>query len=88
MISEVLARGTPIIIIEPLPGQEEWNADVVAGCGVGVQLRVPEMAALTALCLLPQPDCLNNMRQRAQVVGRPRAALDVAEYFLANLPPR
>lgn len=88
IVSEVLARGTPMIIIEPLPGQEEWNADVVAGYGAGVQLRVPEMAALTALYLLTQPDRLNNMRQRAQVVGRPRAALDVAEYVLANLPAR
>jgi|GEM_PF-6722087 len=71
-----------------MPGQEEWNADVVAGYGAGVQLRIPEMAALTALYLLTQPDRLNNMRQRAQVVGRPRAALDVTEYILANLPAR
>jgi processive 1,2-diacylglycerol beta-glucosyltransferase len=87
IVSEVLARGTPMIIIEPLPGQEEWNADVVAGYGAGVQLRIPEMAAMTALYLLTQPDRLKNMRRRARVVGRPRAALDVAQYILANLPP-
>lgn len=83
--SEVLARGTPMIIIDPIPGQEEWNADVVAGCGAGVQLRMPEMAAQTALQLLADPDRLADMRRRSQRVGRPRAALDVAQQVLTEL---
>ena len=33
IVSEVMARGTPMIVIDPIPGQEEWNADYVAGTG-------------------------------------------------------
>jgi processive 1,2-diacylglycerol beta-glucosyltransferase len=85
IVSEVLARGTPLVIFEPLPGQEEWNADVVSGYGAGIQLRMPEMAALSALQLLVQPERLQAMRERASEIGRPRAALDIAERILADL---
>ncbi|HJZ48788.1 MAG TPA: glycosyltransferase, partial [Roseiflexaceae bacterium] len=39
IVSEILARGTPMVVIDPIPGQEEWNADFVAGSGAGLQLR-------------------------------------------------
>ena len=82
IVSEVMARSTPMIIIDPLPGQEEWNADLVAGSIAGVQLRMPEMVPLAALYLLGQPDKLAAMREQAGLLGRPRAALDVAEHVL------
>jgi processive 1,2-diacylglycerol beta-glucosyltransferase len=83
--SEVLARGTPLVIIDPIPGQEEWNADVVASSGAGIQLRMPEMVPLTVLNLLAEPERLETMRKQALKVGRPRAALDIAERVLASL---
>ena len=42
IVSEVLARATPLLIIDPIAGHEEWNADFVAGSGAGMQLRYPE----------------------------------------------
>lgn len=41
-VSEILAQGAPMIIVDPIPGQEEWNADFVAGSGAGIQLRMIE----------------------------------------------
>ena len=87
IVSEVMARSIPMIIIDPLPGQEEWNADLVAGSSAGVQLRMPEMVPLAALYLLGQPDKLAAMREQAGLLGRPRAAQDVAEQVLAALHP-
>ena len=46
---------------------------------------MPEMAALTALRLLSQPERLQAMRDYAREIGRPRAALDIAERILASL---
>ena len=83
--SEVLARGTPMVIINPIPGQEEWNADFVASCGAGVQLRLPEMVPPTVFALLDDPKRLAIMRRNAQVYGRPRAALDIAEQILNDV---
>ena len=85
IVSEVLARGTPMIVIDPIPGQEEWNADFVAGSGAGLQLRQPESVPLTVRSLLAHPERLAMMRQHAARVGRPRAAFDIAERILTEL---
>jgi processive 1,2-diacylglycerol beta-glucosyltransferase len=85
IVSEVLARGAPMLIVDPIPGQEEWNADFVAGSGAGIQLRQPEAVPPAALFLLSQPERLAMMRGQARRFGRPRAALDIAERVLADL---
>ncbi len=85
IVSEVLARGTSMIVIDPIPGQEEWNADFVAGSGAGIQLRQPESVPMAALSLVAYPERLALMREQATRVGRPRAALDIAERILADL---
>lgn len=82
--SEVLARGKPMIIIDPFPGQEEWNADAVAAYGAGIQLRLPEMVPPTVLHLLSQPEQLAFMRERARLLGRPDAARNIAQRILAD----
>ena len=82
IVSEVLARGTPLIIIDPIPGQEEWNAEFVAGGGAGIQLRMPEMVPTATLALLAEPDRLAQMAAQAEKMGRPRAALDIVDTIL------
>ena len=84
IVSEVLARGTPMIVVDPIPGQEEWNADLVSGSGAGIQVRLPEMVPAAAQALIEQPERLAAMRDTARLVGRPRAALDIAEIILAK----
>lgn len=82
--SEVAARGTPMVIIDPIPGQEEWNADAIAAYGAGVQLRLPEMVPPTVLHLLNHPEQLAFMRDRARLIGQPRAALNIVERVIAD----
>ncbi len=84
-VSEILARGTPMIIIDPIPGQEEWNADFVAGSGAGIQLRMAEVAPSATVTLLSEPTRLDNMRVHAQQVGKPNAAFEIADTILENL---
>ena len=85
IVSEVLARGTPLAIVDPIPGQEEWNADFVAGAGAGIQLRMPEMVPPAVLALLEEPDRLESLARHARQAGRPRAALEIADNVLATL---
>ena len=85
IVSEILARGAPMIINDPIPGQEEWNADVVAGAGAGIQLRMPESVPNAALDVLGQPERLALMREQARRVGRPRAAIEIADHVLHEL---
>ena len=85
IVSEVLARGRPLLVIDPIPGQEEWNADYVVSAGAGVQLRLPVWMLHAVQQLLAEPLHLEAMRDRAGRAGRPRAALDIAEYVLREL---
>ncbi len=85
IVSEVLARGTPMIIIDPIPGQEEWNADFVVAAGAGMQLRMPEIVPAATLDLLAEPERLAQMAAQAGRMGRPRAALDIAETIISHL---
>ncbi len=85
IISEVTARGTPMIIIDPFPGQEEWNADAVAAAGAGIQLRLAEMVAPTVKSLLTNPRQLVFMQQQATSFGQPEAALTIAERIIHDM---
>ncbi|MBD2481885.1 glycosyltransferase [Planktothrix sp. FACHB-1365] len=84
IVSEVLARGTPMIIVDPFPGQEEWNADLIVAAGAGVQLRLPEMVAPCVKFLLNHSERLSQMQTAALELGEPRAALNIAEHILSQ----
>ncbi|HEY9880500.1 MAG TPA: glycosyltransferase [Leptolyngbyaceae cyanobacterium] len=80
--SEILARGTPMVLVDPIPGQEEQNADVIAAAGAGVQIRLLEMVAPAVDYLLTHPVRLADMSNRARGLGRPEAAVSIAEYIV------
>jgi processive 1,2-diacylglycerol beta-glucosyltransferase len=79
IVSEVMARHTPMVIIEPIPGQEEWNADYVVSTGAGVQVRLAEMVPTVVRGLLDTPERLRLMRTCAEQSGRPNAARTIVE---------
>lgn len=85
IVSEVLARGTPMLLIDPIPGQEEWNADYVVGVGAGTQVRIAATVPRAVAHLLAHPERLANLRFWASRAGRPRAAMDIAEAVLEDL---
>lgn len=85
IVSEVLARGTPLIVIDPIPGQEEWNADFLVSSGAGLQLRVVEWVPWTIEQLLGDPERLSAMRTHAQQVGQPYAARNITSEIASQL---
>ena len=54
---------------------------------VGIQLHMPEMAPAVTLALLAEPERLAQMAAQAERMGRPRAALDIADAILAKVSP-
>lgn len=88
IVSEVLARGVPLIVIDPIPGHEEWNADYVVSSGAGAQLRLAESVATTVERLLDRPQLLAEMRACARCVAKPRAASVIAERVINDFEQR
>jgi len=81
--SETLARGLPMVIVNPIPGQESRNSDYLLENGAAV--KVNHVCTLTAKLndLLNDPDRLARLRAAARALGHPRAAFDVVERSLA-----
>jgi processive 1,2-diacylglycerol beta-glucosyltransferase len=82
--SEAMARGVPMIVFPPMPGQEERNCDFLQETGAGVRVREFDELNYRLRQLLVNPDQLRAMQSRAAAIGRPRAAYDVAERMLGG----
>ncbi len=76
--SEAMAKGLPMIISNPIPGQEERNAHYLLKQGVAEQADEPEEIARMAQTLLHHPTKLKRMVERTRVVAKPYAAMEVA----------
>lgn len=82
--SECLAMGLPMLLISPIPGQEERNAQYLLEQGAA-WLAMDELAlAWRMQQLLAAPDSLARLRERARALGRPQAAAQVLNAVLAT----
>ena len=72
--AESLAMGLPMIVIAPIPGQEERNANFLIEHGVAFQAFDLAALAYRVRYLLAHPAKLDDMRARAKALGRPDAA--------------
>jgi processive 1,2-diacylglycerol beta-glucosyltransferase len=75
--SEALARGLALVIVNPIPGQEERNSDHLLEEGAAIRCNNPGALAYKIDRLLDDPDRLAAMRRNVARIGRPRAAFDV-----------
>lgn len=72
--AESLAMGLPMIVIAPIPGQEERNANFLIEQGVALQAFDLPTLEFRVRHLLANPATLAEMRTRAKALGRPHAA--------------
>jgi 1,2-diacylglycerol 3-beta-galactosyltransferase len=80
VVSESLACGLPMIIPEALPGQEAGNVRYVVNNGAGAWAPGPaEVLVAVHSWLSGDPPKLEEMRQNALGLGKPRAAYEIAE---------
>ena len=86
--AESLACGLPLVIIDPIPGQEERNSDHLLEDGVALKCNELTTIAFKIDRLLDDPVRLESMRQRARALGRPQAAKTIVHTLLNDhLPP-
>jgi len=80
--AEALARGLPMMILDPIGGQEERNADVLLEAGAAVKCTEVTLVAHKLRRLLDDPVRLERMREAARTLGRPNAATEIARITL------
>jgi len=82
--SECMAMGLPMVIIDPIPGQEERNADYLLENGVAVKANSASHLLYKAGRLLSDPARLAAMSGAARRIAKPRAAFGVAERVIRD----
>ncbi len=88
-VAEALACGLPIILSGYIPGQEDGNKRMVVRGGAGVYAPRPEQIAATLReWLTPGSQWLETLGAAARRLGRPQAALKVADALYEVLQRR
>jgi processive 1,2-diacylglycerol beta-glucosyltransferase len=77
--SEALAKGLAFVIVNPIRGQEERNADHLLEEGAAIRCNNLPALAYKIDRLLCDPVRLDNMRTNARRLGRPRSACDIVK---------
>jgi processive 1,2-diacylglycerol beta-glucosyltransferase len=82
--AECLAKGLPMVIINPIPGQEMRNTDFLIKKGVGIRIDDTNDMGEEVELLLKSPERLTNMSKAAYENAKPYAALDIAKLILEH----
>lgn len=80
ILSEGLAAGLPIILINSLPGQEEGNVRFILDNQAGIKAGTPaELISIINSWLSGDQRNLNAIKNNSCQLGRPSAAISIAE---------
>lgn len=84
-VSECLAKRKPMLLVSPIPGQEERNADYLLEAGAAVKAVDGATLAYKLSRLRSDPARLAAMGEAAHRIGTPRAAGDVIRLLSLHL---
>lgn len=82
--TESLASCLPMIIINPIPGQEEENAEFLENKGVGIWIKKNDDISKILHNLFSDPHKLNSMKENALLIGHPNSTKDICDILLNN----
>ncbi|MFO7973984.1 MAG: glycosyltransferase, partial [Candidatus Hydrogenedentota bacterium] len=80
--SECLAMGLPLVVFNPIPGQEERNAVYLLEHGAGLWARTAAQMVYKTETLFNDPDRLAEMQKNARRLARPDAAFVIADRLM------
>lgn len=82
--AEALARGLPMVVLDPIGGQEERNSDVLLEAGAAVKCTEVTVLNHKLARLLDDPARIAAMSENARRLGRPSASADIAQIVLGS----
>lgn len=85
--AESLASGLPMVILDPVGGQEERNADMLLENGAAIKCTEVTLLAYKLGVLLRDPDRLAAMSANARRLSSPNAARIVVDTVLHEIRP-
>ncbi len=85
-LSEALAKGLPIAIIESLPGQEDYNTDFIMRNKLGIKVNNDDNLIQWLHSLLSK-EILNYWQCKVRKFGRPYSGLSIANHIINSIKP-
>lgn len=82
--SECLTKGLPMLIIDPIPGQEERNSQFLVKSGIAIRVDDKKKIGTAINNLLLDSERLKKMREAARAHGMPKAAEHIAKFVLSH----
>lgn len=83
--SESLVSGLPMVIINPIPGQEEQNAEFLETAGIAVWIKKTDDPDQIVHKLLNSPIRLTEMKENAKIVARANATQRICNIIVNSL---
>lgn len=83
-VSECLAKQRPMLLVSPIPGQEERNADYLLESGAAIKAVDGATLVFKLAQLLADPARLQAMSTAAARIGRASAAADVVRLISSS----
>jgi len=77
-VSEALIKELPILIISPIPGQEERNARFLTNMGAAVRIMDDDEADNILYQIIDNPARIKQMKEMARFLAKPAAAQNIA----------
>lgn len=83
--AEAMSCGLPMVIYQPIPGQEEHNSDFLLENGAAVKCNQLATMAYKVDLLLKDPERMAKMRRRALGVSHPDAARQIVQKLIEEI---
>ena len=83
-ITESLASGLPIVVINPIPGQEVENAEFLEKKGVAVWIRKTEDPDEAVKELLENPEQIKHMKIRSKLMAKKNSTRDICKIIMGD----
>ena len=81
--TESLASGLPIVVINPIPGQEEENASYLEENKVAIWIKKDDNIEEILNSLFASPDKMQEMKIRARLIAKKNSTKDICKILLS-----
>ena len=80
--TESLASHLPMIVINPIPGQEEENAEFLESNNIAIWIKKNDNVENIITGLFSNPDILEKMKKNTDILAKPHSTQNICEILL------
>jgi processive 1,2-diacylglycerol beta-glucosyltransferase len=80
--TEALAKGVPMVVFQPIPGQETRNANLLRERNAAFFMQTPDQIKLIVQAILDHPEIMTAKKVEIQKLAKPNAADDLVSFVL------